>query len=54
LLILKLDEKEDDQQEKYINKNEQVKLECEQIDLQLENEVELFFDLEIIEHSKFQ
>jgi hypothetical protein len=48
LHILKLDEKEEVQQEKFIDKNEQVELECDQIDHLLERKVELFFDQEIL------
>jgi hypothetical protein len=48
LHILKLDEKEEDPQGNYIDKNEQVELECEVIDRQLEKKVELLFDLEIL------
>jgi hypothetical protein len=46
LLILKLDEKEEVLQEKYIDKSEQVEQECEAIGHLLEKKVELLLDLE--------
>jgi len=47
LLIQKLDEKEEVLLERYIDKNEQVELEWDQIDLLLEKKVELHLDQEI-------
>jgi hypothetical protein len=47
LLIQKLDEKEEVQLERYIDKNELVELECDQIDLLLEKNEGLHLVLEI-------
>ena len=47
LLIRKQDEKEEGQQENYIDKNEQVELELDQVDHLLEKKVELLSVLEI-------
>jgi len=48
MLIQKLEVREEDLLEKFINKNELVELGLEQIDRQLEKKVELLFDLEIM------
>jgi hypothetical protein len=48
LLIVKLEVREDDLLEKFTSKNELVELECELIDLLLEEKVELLLDLEMM------